>query len=90
MNVVALKAAAEPAPTLLSVYCAQAYWVDRGRLVEGRLHQFSNMEAALRAGQRVAQRAPAVRVYRVRGNPEVDYWEPRVTLAKYGEWASDL
>jgi hypothetical protein len=33
---------------------------------------------------------PAVRVYRVKGNAEVDYWEEPVTLAKFGDHTGTL
>jgi hypothetical protein len=80
----------EPAPTLLTLFYVRSYWRDRGQLVEGKLEQFANMELALRAGRRAGLRAPAVRVCRVRGNPEADYWEEAVTVAKFGERADEL
>lgn len=90
MSVIAFKIVQDRPPTLLSVFCVQAYWNDRGKLAEGRLQQFGSMEAALRAGKVAARRAAAVCVFRVRGNPEADYWEDPVTLAKYGERGGEL
>ncbi len=84
MPVVAFSVAQEPRPTLLTVYCVQSYWRDRSKLVEGKLQQFGNMESALRAGKAAAVRSPFVRVFRVRGNVEADYWEDPVTVAKFG------
>jgi hypothetical protein len=89
-NVVAFKVAVEPSPNLLTLYCVQSYWSDRGCLAEGRRQQFANMELALRAGKEAARRSPAVRVFRVRGNIEADFWEDPVTIAKFGERATDL
>lgn len=90
MTVVALKIAQAKPPTLLTVFCVRSYWNDRGRLAEGRLQQFGSMESALRAGKHAARRSPAVRVYRVRGNSEADYWEDPVTVAKFGDRAGEL
>jgi hypothetical protein len=89
-NVVAFKSALEPRPNLLTVYCVRVYWNDRGKLAEGRLKQFGNMEVALRYGDQAARRAPAVRVFRMRGNVDADYWEDPVTVAKFGDRASEL
>jgi hypothetical protein len=79
-----------PAPPVLTVFGVLSYWSDRNKLAEGKLQQFANMESALRAGQAAAKRAPAVRVFRIRGNPEADYWEEMVTVAKFGDRASEL
>lgn len=84
MGVVSIQVAREPRPTLLTVYCVRSYWRDRGRLVEGKLEQFGSMEAALRAAKVASRRSPFVRVTRIRGNIEADYWEDPVTIAKFG------
>jgi hypothetical protein len=89
MTVLQFSAALAPSPTLLTVYCVQSYWRDRDVLKEGRLQQFANMESALRAGQLAARRAPLVKVSRVRGNPQVDYWEEPVTVARFGDCAAE-
>ena len=85
MAVVALRAREEPHPVLVTVYCMQTYWLDRGEPKRGRFQQFTSMEAALRAGRAAASRSPLVVVQRVRGNVEADYWEPATTLATFGE-----
>lgn len=90
MSVVRFQVALERAPTLLTLYCVRSYWNDRGKLAHGRTLQFANIELALRAGSDAAKRSPAVRVFRVRGNPEVDYWEEAVTVAKLGDRAAEL
>jgi hypothetical protein len=83
MSVVSFKVAQEPHPVLLTFYCVRSYWTDRGRLVEGKLQQFASMETALRAGKAATNRCPEARVFRVRGNPEADYWEDLVLVATY-------
>lgn len=90
MNVIALREVRPPQPRLLTIFCVQRYWSDRGRLREGRLEQFGNLEAALRSAGRAATRAPAAKVYRVRGNPEADYWEDAVTVAKFGDRRGEI
>jgi hypothetical protein len=90
MSVVAFQTALQREPTLLTVYGVRAYWNDRGRLAEGRLQQFANVESALRSARKAALRSPAVRVFRVRGNVEADYWEDPITVAKFGERADEL
>ena len=85
MVVVSFQVAREPRPTLLTFYCVQSYWRDRGRMVEGKLQQFASMESALGAGKDAERRAPFVRVTRIRGNVEADYWENPVTVAKFGD-----
>lgn len=90
MTVIALNAFREPSPRLLTLFCVQSYWSDRGRLAAGRFQQFGTMEAALRAGAESGRRSPAVLVYRIRGNPEADYWERPVTVAKYGDRSEEL
>lgn len=90
MTVLLLKAYRDAPPTLLTVFAVRSYWNDRGKLAEGRLEHFGNMESALRAGKDAARRAPAVRVDRVRGNVEADYWEEPVTVAKFGDRAGEL
>lgn len=90
MNVIALRAALEPQPKLLTIFCVQTYWNDRGRLAEGRVEQFANVESALRAAAVAVRRSPAAKVYRVRGNPEVDYWEESVTVAKMGDRRGEI
>lgn len=86
MAVVALRQEAElPRSPLTTHYCVQSYWRDRDKLARGKLQQFPNMEAALRAGRAQAHRWTAVQIYRVRGNAAVDYWEEPVTLAWHGE-----
>lgn len=90
MSVVQFKVVQAPDPVLFTLYGVRVYWNDRGALAEGRLQQFANMELALRAGQEAARRSPAVRVYRIRGNAEVDYWEEPVTVARYGERSGEL
>lgn len=87
MPVVQFRVAHEPHPVLVTLYCVRSYWADRGDLREGALQQFASMETALRAGKRAALRYPFVKVFRVRGNIEADYWEEPVTVAKYGERA---
>lgn len=90
MAVIQLKSVEVQRPSLLTVFCVRSYWNDRGKLAEGCLQQFGNVESALRAGKEAARRSPAVRVFRVRGNIEADYWEEAVTLAKFGDRAADL
>lgn len=90
MAVIQFRNAQESRPTLITVFGVRAYWNDRGNLAEGKLQQFANMESALRAGAQAALRAPAVRVFRIRGNVEADYWEELVTVAKYGTRANEL
>lgn len=89
-NVFAIKEALAPHPSLLTFFCVRSYWNDRGVLAEGRLEQFPNMELALRAGKRAAAKAPAVRVFRVRGNVGANYWEDPVTVARFGNRADEL
>jgi hypothetical protein len=85
MTVVAFSAARDPRPTLIEVFCVQPYWRDRTKLVEGKLEQFSTLESAVRRGREAARKSPFVRVYRVRGNIEADYWEQPTTVASFGE-----
>ena len=75
----------EPATKLTTVFCVQAYWRDRTKLVRGKFQQFGSMEAALRAGKAAADRAPRVEVFRWRGIAESDYCAERTVLATYGE-----
>lgn len=77
----------EPSSPLVTVFCVQAFWRDRAKLAKGRFEQFPSMESALRAGKAAALRAPAVVVYRVRGNAEAGFWEEPVVLAALGEAA---
>lgn len=90
MSVVQFKVAQAAEPILITLYGVRSYWSDRGKLAEGKLQQFANMESALRAGQRAALKAPAVRVFRIRGNPAADYWEDPVIIARYGARSGDL
>ena len=87
MPVVALKdfRQAEPATKLTTVFCVQAYWRDRAKLVRGKFQQFSSMESALRAGKTAGTRAPRVEVFRWRGIAESDYCAERTVLAIFGE-----
>lgn len=85
MPVVQLKANSRYAEPLLTLYVVQSHWLDRGRLVEGKLQQFASMESALRAGKQAERRSPFVRVTRVRGNVDADYWEDPITVAKFGD-----
>ncbi len=85
--VVAFRPVEALSPHLVTVFCVQAYWRDRAKLARGRWREFVSMEAALRAGRAEAGRAPAVVVYRMRGNPQVDYWEEPIILATHGEAA---
>ena len=85
--VLAFRPVEETSSPLVTIFCVQAYWRDRLKLAKGRWEQFTSMEAALRAGKAALGRAPAVVVYRVRGNPEADYWEAPIVLAALGEAA---
>lgn len=90
MAILQFRSAPAECPHLITLYSVISHWSDRGRLVEGKVQQFANMESALRAGVAAATRAPAVRVCRVRGSVDADYWEEAVTVAKYGPRASEL
>jgi hypothetical protein len=88
MSVVAFKVAQDDYPVLTTIFCVRSYWSDRTKLVEGKLEQFGSVEMALRAGKIAARRSPFVRVYRVRGDVEADYWEEPMTLASFGSLAA--
>lgn len=85
MGVLAFNRPRESRAPLTTLFMVDTYWKDRAlRLSRAEPVRYWSAVAAIRAARGAARRAAAVRVYSVRGNPEVDYWEEPIVLATYG------
>lgn len=66
-----------------TIYCAQAFRRQGRGLEKARLRCFADAAEALEAGRTMGGRAPAVLVYRIEIDPDVDLIGEPVTLARY-------
>lgn len=67
-----------------TIYCAQPFWVRRGRLAGGQVHQFLNEERAREGADVLMLGADGVAVFSVEGHPDEDLWEAPQMIATYG------
>lgn len=72
-----------------TIYCAQAFWRRRGRLVGGEVRQFLNAERAMVGGEILLTGADGVAVFSLEGHPDEDLWDEPKLIALLGD-APDL
>lgn len=64
-----------------TIYCAQGFWWQDGRLVGGETHQFLTADRAQDGAEIIAQGADGAAAYSLTGEPDVDFWdEPRILV----------
>ena len=68
-----------------TIYCAQGFWWRNGRREPGVVHQFLNEERAREGGEILSLSADAVAGFSLTGEPDVDFWEDPVIIARYGD-----
>lgn len=71
--------------TRKTIYCAQAFWRQNGRLQAGPVHQFMTAERALAGGEILARSCAGAAVYSLTGEPDTDFWDEPVILARHGD-----
>lgn len=67
-----------------TVFIAQAFHWNGGKLEPGRLYQYATEGRAEAAGESLAGSAPGVAVFSLEGHPDADDWGEPVLLARYG------
>jgi hypothetical protein len=67
-----------------TLYFVQAYGARGRKLTMGALRQVDRAEKAMRLGRRLSRKAEGAIAYRIRGEPELDWWEDPVVLARFG------
>ncbi|KQW79746.1 hypothetical protein [Brevundimonas sp. Root1279] len=68
-----------------TIFCAQAFWIRRGRLQGGQVHQFLNEERAREGAEVLIAGADGVAVFSVEGHPDEDLWEEPRLIATFGQ-----
>lgn len=67
-----------------TIYCAQGFWLRRGRLVGGVVHQFLNEERARAGAAALLTGSDGVAVFSLEGHPDEDLWEEPRMIETFG------
>lgn len=68
-----------------TIFCVQTYWRQGRRMEPGQLRQFAAEAEARSVGRSLSRRMPGVIVYSVTGEPEADFWDDALVIARYGD-----
>lgn len=67
-----------------TIFCAQPFWLNAGRVVPGELYQFSTAERAIEGARILEGSAPGVAVFSLTGHPDTDDWDEPVLIQTVG------